>query len=231
MTAALLLGTIGCGLAEYEAKMDEAQKRIEYLDKMNTYLGGAIESPPPEKSPAAADGTVTVKQKVDVFLRVPKGIETKFEPGVLGGVLYRYPRDTTVARPAQRAGVPPSKQPPEFQEVMVAVSTDRSRDEFWQAILGHFGSPETNTMTRDTLQAPGRPSLTYEKLEFVAPSPPTTYFFNVYQAQNVLVAVVFAVKPDIAKNPDVAAAMDYSLKSLGVGPEANLARSRFRPPN
>ena len=123
------------------------------------------------------------------------------------------------ARPAQRAGSP-AKQPPEFQEVLVAVSTDRSRDEFWQAILGPFGGIDTNSMTRDTLQIPGRQSLIYEKLAFSAPSPPTSYFFFVHQAQNVLVAVVFSVKHEMASNQEVLTAMEYSLRSLGVGPEA-----------
>jgi hypothetical protein len=231
IAAALLLGAIGgCGLAEYEGKMDDAQKRIEYLDKQNAYLGGVIEPPPPEKNPPAPDGTVTMKPKTDLFLRVPKGIETKFEPGTIGGLLYRYPREIATARPTQKAGVAPSKQPPEFQEVLVAVSTDRNRDEFWQAILGPFGGIDTSSMTRETFQAPGRPPLNYEKLAFSAPSPPTSYFFFVHQAQNVLVAVVFTVKHDMATNPAVAAAMEYSLTSLGVGPEASSLRSRLRPP-
>jgi hypothetical protein len=232
IAAALLLGAIGgCGLAEYEAKMEEAQKRIDYLDKLNAYLGGAIEPPPPEKNPAGPDGTVTIKPKIDLFLRVPKGIETKFEPATVGGVLYRYPRDPATARPVQRAGSAPVKQPPEFQEVLVAVSTDRSRDEFWQAILGPFGGIDTSSMTRETLQTPGRPPLIYEKLAFSAPSPPTSYFFFVHQGPNVLVAVVFTVKHDLATNAEVVAAMEYSLRSLGVGPEAGPVRSKFRPPN
>jgi hypothetical protein len=229
IAAALLLGAIGgCGLAEYEAKMEDAQKRIDYLDKLNAYLGGAIEPPPPEKNPVGTDGTVTIKPKIDLFLRVPKGIEPKFEPTTQGGLLYRYLREPATLHPAQRAGIP-AKQPPEFQEVLVAVSTDRSRDEFWTAILGTFGGIDTSSMTRETMQAPGRPSLMYEKLAFSLP--PTSYFFFVHQAQNVLVAVVFVVKHDMAANSEVLAAMEYSLKSLGVGPEATSVRSRFRPPN
>src|SRR5205807_384084 len=92
IAAALLLVAIGgCGLAEYEAKMEDAQKRIDYLDKQNAYLGGVIDPPPPEKNPSGTDGTVTIKPKIDLFLRVPKGIEAKFEPATVGGLLYRYP--------------------------------------------------------------------------------------------------------------------------------------------
>jgi hypothetical protein len=234
IAVALLLGAIGgCGLAEYEAKMEDGQKRIDYLDKQNAYLGGAIEPPPPEKAPAGPDGTVTIKPKIELFLRVPKGIETKFEPVTVGGggLLYRYPRELATAHPAQKSGSAPAKQPPEFQEVLVAVSTDRDRNEFWQAILQPFGGFDTSSMTRETLQAPGRPPLNYEKLAFEAPAPPTNYFCFVHQAQNVFVAVVFSVKRELATNPDVVAAMEYSLKSLGVGAEATALRSRFRPPN
>ena len=115
--------------------------------------------------------------------------------------------------------------------MLVAVSTDRTRDEFWQAILQPFGGIDTSSMTRETLQAPGRPPLIYEKLAFSAPSPPTSYFFFVHQAPNALVAVVFSVKHELATNPEVVAAMEYSLRSLGVGPEATSLRSKFRPPN
>ena len=51
------------------------------------------------------------------------------------------------------------------------------------------------------------------------------------QSAAALVAVVFSVKHELATNPEVVAAMEYSLRSLGVGPEATSLRSKFRPPN
>ena len=80
----LLLAMGGCGLADYESKMERGQKLIEFIDKQNVYLGNPIEPPPPEKAPAGPDGTVVPKPKVELFLRLPKGVETKPEPATIG---------------------------------------------------------------------------------------------------------------------------------------------------
>ena len=196
IVAPLLFLTMGgCGLADYESKMERGQKLIEFIDKQNVYLGNPIEPPPPEKAPAGPDGTVVPKPKVELFLRLPKGVETRPEPATIGPILYRYPKEVVLAtRPSPRAA-PIQKGLPEFQEVLVAINTERNRDEFWTAILSPYGAPAntTSTMTRETLQAPGRPSLVFEKLSFSAssPPPPSSYYFFVHQAQNVMVGIVF----------------------------------------
>jgi hypothetical protein len=229
----LLLAVGGCGLADYESKMERGQKLIEFIDKQNVYLGNPIEPPPPEKAPAGPDGTVVPKPKVELFLRLPKGIETKPEPATMGPILYRYPKEViTATRPSAKAG-PIPKGLPEFQEVLVAMSTERGRDEFWTAILSPFGAVDTSTMTRETLQAPGRPSLMFEKLSFNASLPlPNSYnHCFVHQAQNVMVGIVYSVPVDKANDPEIKAAMEASLMSLAVGPEAAQARARFHPPS
>jgi hypothetical protein len=227
----LLLAIGGCGLADYESKMERGQKLIEFIDKQNVYLGNPIEPPPPEKAPAGPDGTVVPKPKVELFLRLPKGIKTKTEPPTMGPILYRYPKEEiTATRPSAKAG-PIQKGLPEFQEALVAVSTERDRDQFWTAILSPYGV-EPSTPTRETLQVPGRPSLTFEKLSFSTSSPPpSSYYFYVHQAQNVWVGIVFSMKLEKATDPEVIAAMEASLRSLAVGPEAAQARTRFRPPS
>jgi hypothetical protein len=228
-TLALLLTMItGCGLADYEAKMDAAQKRLEYLDKESVYLGDPIE-PPPVIRPATEEGAPKPKP-IDLFFRPPRGIATKYEAMPVGSILYRYLRDPLSSqRIAPRTAGQPIKSPPEFQEVLVAMSADRSRDEFWNDILNAFGGVDAKNMTREIKQPLGRQPLTFDKLPFNVSPPPTSYFVFVYEAQNVHVAIIFSVKQDKAADAEVANAMDFSLKSLAVGPEALRLKQQYHP--
>jgi hypothetical protein len=224
LCATLFASIAGCGLAEYEAQMEKAQKHLEYIDKENQYLGEAIELPPPEKAPPGAEPKSS--PKIDLFFRPPKGFLPKYEATPVGNLLYRYPRDAG-SRPHPGGS---GKQAPEFQELLVAISTDRSRDDFWKEILVPFAGVDTNSMTRETKQPLGRATMLFDKLAFDVMQPPARYLIYVYQVPpSTQIAVIFNLKPESAGDAQVTTAMDYSLKSLAVGPEAALMRQRYHP--
>jgi hypothetical protein len=80
----------GCGLADYEKRMDEQRERLQTMDKENEVLGELIQMP----SGKDLYGN-EIKAPFDIFLRPPQGIWAKFQgPKFVyhGGklLLYRY---------------------------------------------------------------------------------------------------------------------------------------------
>jgi hypothetical protein len=59
----LLLAVAGCGLADYEKKMREADARVQHFDEENKLLGDPLNLPGADRAPP-----------VDVFLRPPRGV-------------------------------------------------------------------------------------------------------------------------------------------------------------
>ena len=83
-------------------------------------------------------------------------------------------------------------------------------------------------MSQETKQAPGRDPLVFDTLGFSdGGSPPSRYFLYFYQEGDYQVAVVFRV--DAAGGTVTDQSMDYSLKSLAVGPAVRQRRQSLRP--
>ncbi len=65
-TGAVAVGlwlVVGCGMADYEAKMSSEAKRVERYDRDEKWLGPPVEMPKGENDPAA---------KWNIFLRLPR---------------------------------------------------------------------------------------------------------------------------------------------------------------
>jgi hypothetical protein len=96
----LLLG--GCDLGDYEKREDEERARIAYFDAENKALGDPINLPRRKVTVTFTDkkGKVEKKtepnpvQKIDVFLRPPKGYSSRItkndEANPYNNILYRY---------------------------------------------------------------------------------------------------------------------------------------------
>src|SRR5438067_1445687 len=88
LLACVLASAVGCGLGDYEARIDTQRKRIEILDEETRYLGEPIENPKYE----AKDGTRVAYWPFEVFLRLPKemGASVKATYIVNAQPLFRY---------------------------------------------------------------------------------------------------------------------------------------------
>jgi hypothetical protein len=77
---------------------------------------------------------------------------------------------------------------------------------------------------------PGRKPMVFEKLETATGA--SYFFIYLYNDadRNMQVGVVYEVAGDQYKNPDVTAAIDASLRSLAVGPDAVRVRRGIAPP-
>ena len=68
MTTAFALAC-GCGLSDYEKRMDEQRERMNLFDEENATLGDLIDMPS-GKDPRGAE----IKVPFEIYLRLPKGI-------------------------------------------------------------------------------------------------------------------------------------------------------------
>jgi hypothetical protein len=229
--ATALLSGAGCGLSEYEEKMVSEQKRIDYLDNENYYLGEPIQLPPPAAPPAGQEP----KPTVDVFFRVPSGISKTADAKPLGDLLHRYLK-VQVQRTYGRAARPADASLPEnpFEEVQVAVAGDREHDDFVKTVLAPYERYEKSNMTLVTKEAFGRHPLKFQTLTCTYTDAKTqagwAYLIYFYQQQNWHMAFVFVLPKDRATSKDVLKVVDLSLQSLGLGAEAAQQRSRYHPP-
>lgn len=81
----VLLLPLGCGLKDYEERMDQEAKRAKHFDQTDEFLDAAL-------SPPLQDGRNA--WRFDVFLRVPRGCQREAARASYPGsdvVLYRFP--------------------------------------------------------------------------------------------------------------------------------------------
>ena len=81
LAALPVLALTGCGIADYEKKMQEAEARVKRFDDENALLGDPLVLPPRKEMEGPP---------FDVFLRPPRGVaaKDKTQPGELA---YHYP--------------------------------------------------------------------------------------------------------------------------------------------
>ena len=229
LVAALSLPAIGCSLSEYEAGMAREQKRVEQFDEEARLLGGPIELPAPKEEPSSAESP---KPAVDVSVRLPWSIATKSDMAMLGELLYHYPRIATPhpASPRKHTGQERPESP--FQAVYLAAIPAGDWSDFTNKVQQPFVSRGMSASNSASVvkEPPRRGQMEFKSLTFADTSnPPTTYLVFFYLAHQVQVAIVYQVPTDKVNNPDVTKAVDYSLQSLGVGPDAIGQRQRYRP--
>jgi hypothetical protein len=226
----------GCGLEDYEAKMLKEQKRIEYMDQENYYLGppiGALQPPavpPAPGAPATAKSTAPAKPPIDVFLRLPKGLATNPERTTLGtkdSPLYRFLGAVTPPSNAPALAKPQPTEPgvQGFQVAYFAVSEEKKPN--WKEILQSFGAIDFSKSTRLTRknEATGA-TPQFDSWRFSGADKADTLVF-IYAGDPYQAAVVFKISSEKTQSPDVGKAIDLSLQSLALGPEALAASQRL----
>ncbi len=160
----LALAAAGCGLADYENKMQLADARLHRFDEENRLLGDPLVLPAGDAPPAA-----------DVFLRPPKGITQN--PINAKETPFRYP--ATAGACAEL-------------DLWIG-GTDDDKDKLKKRIENWL-SPTTATWQPAAVQPPnGQPALTFESALF-APANLPAYRVYLHTAPNAVpVAVGFKV--------------------------------------
>jgi hypothetical protein len=191
----------GCGLDGYEARMAEAQQRLDLFDRENKELAGPLEMPEAVR-----------KYAEDVFLRVPKGVSTTADTGSLvSGLFYRYAgnKDITALYVAWAGEKEKGK---EFADKVYGAST-------FSNPVRKVGPPQNYP----TVPSPGREALTLSATTYEL----REHTYYVYLDPNRKVALVF----EISKNALAKTATDtvhLSLGTLALGSAASKQAKEYR---
>lgn len=224
--AAAGLAAGGCGLTEYEEQVKYQQERIDYIDKQNKYLGPPI-TPPPRRVGTvvpSAEGEHGGKQTgpdFDLFLRPPLGVSSQCEERPMGAYLYRYKADGSLV-----------------SGMLVATAVGVSKEEFWKDLVYTFGAYDAPVKVEEHKPF-GQEPLQFQALGLGPVGPPgqeLVYLFYVYQAtaaegKSALVGIAYMLPPGRVNGQEELAAIDLSLCTLAVGPQAAAARQQYRPPS
>lgn len=217
----------GCGLSDYEQQVRFQQDRIDYIDRQNRYLSPTPINPPPRRAGGAAaapegegSGKPATGSDFDLFLRPPQGISSQYEERPIGAYLYKYKSDN-----AQFAGM------------LVATAVGVGKEDFWKDLVYTFGQYEAPAKLEEHTPF-GQEPMQFQSLGLgpIGPSGQDyVYLFYVYQGTTAdgkaaLVGIAFMVPPGRVNSQEELTAIDLSLCTLAVGPQAAQAKQSYRPP-
>jgi hypothetical protein len=238
--ALLALGVflgMGCGLDDYERRMDAQQKVLDDFDKLSVeeakYLGDPLAMPRLKRPKKDEKGKVMRDDKgkvieeeedalsVPFFLRPPAGTgpteATGGGPSSSGPVsLVRY----------LNSG---EKAPCNGMTLYLAATREKmDQGKFKEKVCASLYPriPKEAPALKEEKLALGKRRLLFLKVEHKSDATYRVYFFKAGDDQ---LAVAFKLPGALAKEPEVAAAIDASLKTLVVGsPRAELLRTAYQ---
>jgi hypothetical protein len=131
-----LLLLAGCGLADYEAKMAESQKRLERIEKENKVLDRPLMMPTREEEGLS----VSVG---NIFVRPPRGIKEIADPNPRNVVFYVY-------------GPRPEGASVHFSKMELAFAPEGKEEKFSEWVFGDFQGRGEVRRTQRQVQVSGK---------------------------------------------------------------------------
>jgi hypothetical protein len=236
----VLLGIAGCALGDYEARIDEQQKRLALLDMENKILSiDWIENPRYDPPKDSKDG----KQPYwpfEVFLRLPRYGESDpkdriYQDKGQGPYLARYPGDK-IRNVFVAAGLTPTddKDKDKDGNPLRGVWKEQAfRDHVRGALIDFYrkelkSEPSFSAFKPDSFTKLSIPNATFDSIalrDFNRPNDATSYFELYFNLQsNRQVAIVYQFPESMGKDESIRHAVDWSLKSLDVNPSTIFAK-------
>jgi hypothetical protein len=223
----LLVLLSGCGLDDYEKRIDKERARLRVFDEENKYLGDMLE--PPARPPVV----------FDIFLRLPRGIAGSADEvdGAHEGnepIVYRYPGPDgfnlfvaeAVLGPRDPKNVNKGEwTPANFQDgFRLALGTMLMKYYRQPEIIKRLARPATST-TGEKL-----PDLVFDC--FVLKDDPAIkdashLYVYIHQNSARLLGLAFQVPQARKDETMVQQGIDFSLKSLDIGENAHAKRTAF----
>lgn len=248
LLAAGAMFTGGCGLADYEKRMDEQNAYVQLFDEENRLLGEPLEMP--MLTIKEKEGIRVVKPLMfDFFLRPQKGIANKIKPedpafSYEKLALFRYEgpqgynvfATTCIAAPEQKgikSPFPEALKIKEFQQHVRGALMG-----FYQKRYGRsmpWLSPEmdaTKPLVRSILNPQGKPAQIKFDTQILADQPGKkggslfyVYYSSTPQAHGAVIAQIPAQFSDDA---NLKRALELSINTYAVGPDATKKRNDYR---
>jgi hypothetical protein len=214
----LVLPLCGCGLADYEAKMIDAQKRAQRLEEEARNLDEPLNMPTKKEKTGDVEVEVPV---ADVFLRPPRGIGPTPDKNPVNSLIYRYgPRTAAPTVP----GTPASSAKSFADIVAVGLAFGNNRPDFTKEVLNAFQPAGQVTRANREVHHPDRPAVSVlEALEF----DDARFSYSVYVGQGgtTQVAVVYWITK--GHRSAVSTPLTFSLESLALGFDTFAARQAY----
>jgi hypothetical protein len=201
-------GGLGCGLTQYEGKMEEQQDRLDYMEQENKHLSPGYLQLPPTKE----DKKVIIPGN-HFFCRPPIGISLTPTEQKLGDVLYVFPATS-------------NKSP--IREMLAGMAKAGKSSKFTEEVLSALGIMASTKKYRE-LRPPGRPVMRFEQYQESDGEQITDVYFYRQDAPYE-VAIAFRVTLQGGKESAVKEDIDYSLRSLRAGSVAYEMHKIYRPP-
>jgi hypothetical protein len=234
LTAILLLAPSGCGLKEYEERMEKQRKQAKAFDYNESFLDQPIEAPPQVDNKPA--------WRFDVFLRLPRGYlpaprPTRYTYETVTLYRYAFPGKSQEKPKDEKAKQDNSPNPDNsVQNIFVGTSSESiSSDKLRAYALGalkkyisqeigeHNFEPPTTKLTRISLDmGADNDAIEFDRLNFDGPF---DLQFQLYIDTRSKIALIFQTPRDAAAG--FATALEACLKSLDVSEEAPLKRSQY----
>jgi hypothetical protein len=216
LAAALFLVAVGCGLHEYEERLDQQQQRLAYIEEENKNLGAPVKF----KARKEVKEGETTKPAPKIFLRLPKGIPVQGEETFPGSLLYCFNKDSSKATGVDEVCVAGGKEEHFEKDVVAEVRKRFMLDE-----------PRRQ---EDKVETP----LDGEAVRFTAYSaidgktPKSSYLIYFYENAGYHVAIVYRQQPATDDSGKIAfdPRIDYSIKSLAMGAAAVQKQREYRAP-
>ena len=160
----LALAPAGCGLTDYENKMQVAEDRLKRFDDENKLLGDPLVLPAGDAPPLA-----------DVFVRPPKGVEKN----------PTDPKEAPLHYPAKNAVC---------TDLYLWIGAKDDDKESLKKKVGNWLSSAAGTWQPFTVQPPnGRPAVAFESAQFAPANAPAFRVYLHPTPNGVPVAVVYKV--------------------------------------
>lgn len=201
------LALTGCGIGDYEKKMQESEVRVERYDEENKLLGEPLLLPPRKDNEGPP---------FDVFLRPPLGVanKDKTQPGELA---YHYPASGGVCTDLY----------------LTFGAAGDGRDKLERQLEAAFAVPPQNWQPVAIDHPFGRPDAAFDAVEFADPrapaNAPASVFAYVHQdAGQPAVAVVYRVLQ--ANRAAAGDALKMSLQTYADHEDAGKARGAYGKP-
>jgi hypothetical protein len=207
-----VLAFAGCGLSDYEAQVSKQQQLVEKLEKAEKILGDPVDVPPAEKNAEAPQ----------VFLRLPRGMNTRGEKRPFAGQLYYSFTRSDNSSP--------------FPEVLLAVQTSQTgkepslkKEDIILKVKERYNNLDGKQATPVVIQ----PLLRSSPMEFqYIQLDRGSFAVALYLLENPGLmrnpaAVIFTMEKDKALDPATREKMETSLQSLVLGAEAFQERAEY----
>ena len=234
----VLFALAGCGLSDYERRMDEQREKLRLLDEEETLLGDLIDLP----SGKDAYGN-EIKVPFPIFLRLPKGMSVAFKGPSAVYVsgkqpLFRYfgKQDTSVFVAMAKV----KDKTPKTEPVPDEIAPEDFRSRVRGGLIDFVSREYKMTMTppdfdklksekREVLRDGKPQTLHLESVDFTDPrvQNPSRFYVYLQTLYSRQAALIYQV-PVQAADQSWLRSMDVSLKTLDITSGAVTQRNLFR---